>query len=106
MGHALAMEVGYPRQDLLETTLDLARGHPAALDGRIQVASRTELHDLAPVLVLVLDEVDRLDDVHVMQRGRYAELRRELLDVLLLRLVLSSLTELLQAEDGLNGRSG
>ena len=96
MGHALAMEVGDPRQDLLETALDLARGHPAALDGRIQVTTGAELHDLAPMLVLILDEVDGLDDIHVVQRRRYAELGREFLDILLLCLVLSPLAELLQ----------
>ena len=106
MRNTLAVQVGDTSQDLLEAALDLGRGHAPALDGSIEVAAGTELHDFAPVLVLVLHKVDRLHNVDVVQRRRYAELRRELLDVLLLRLVLSSLTELLQAEGGLNGRSG
>lgn len=106
MGHALSMEIGDTGKDLLEATLDFAGGHAAALDSRVQVAAGAELHNLAPMLVLVLDEVDGLDDVHVMQRRRYAELGRELLDVLLLRLVLSPLPELLTEGPRREDRSG
>ena len=84
MGNTLAMKIRNASQDLLEAALDFAGRHAAAFDRRIEISARTELHDLAPVLVLVLDEVDGLDDVHVVQRRGYTELRRELLDILLL----------------------
>ena len=106
VGYTLTMKVGDAGQDLLEAAFDLARRHATTFDSRVQVAAWAELHDLAPVLVLVLDEVDGLDDVHVMQRRRYAELGRELLDVLLLRLVLSPLPELLKEGPRREDRSG
>ncbi len=84
MGNTLTVQIRDAGEDLLEAALDLAGRHATALDGRIQVTAWAELHDLAPVLVLVLDEIDGLDDVHVMQRRRYAELRGEFLDILLL----------------------
>ena len=96
MGNTLTVKICDTGEDLLEAALNLARRHPTALDGRIQVTTGAELHDLAPMLVLILDEVDGLDDIHVVQRGRYAELGREFLDILLLCLVLSPLAELLQ----------
>ncbi len=91
----LRVEVLDTAQDLAKTALDLLAGHAALLDGRIQIASSAVLHDLAPVMLLVLHQVDRLDDVDVMQGGGDAELGGELLDVLLFRLVLASLAELL-----------
>lgn len=97
MGDALPVQVGYPGEDLLEAALDLARAHAAFLNRRVQVAAGTELHHLTPVLRLVLDEVDGLDDVDVVQGGRDAELGGELLDVFLLRLVLAPLAEFLQS---------
>jgi hypothetical protein len=96
MRHTLPMEVRHTREDLLEAALDFARAHPALLDRGVQVSAGAELHDLAPVLRLVLHEVDGLNDVNVVQRARDAELGGELLHVLLLRLVLATLTELLQ----------
>lgn len=65
------------------------------LNRRIQIAPGTKLHDLAPVLVLVLDEIDGLHNVRVVQRRADAELGRELLDVLLLRLGFAAFAELL-----------
>ena len=97
MGNTLTVKIRNTGEDLLEAALDLARRHPTALYRRIQVTAWAELHDLAPVLGLVLNEVDSLDDVDVMRRRRYTELCRKLLDVLLLRLVLSPLPELLQS---------
>lgn len=47
------------------------------------------------MLIFVLDEVDSLDDVDVMESGGNAELGCQLLDILLLRLVLSPFSELL-----------
>jgi hypothetical protein len=91
------MEVRHTREDLLEAALDFARAHPALLDRGVQVSAGAELHDLAPVLRLVLHEVDGLNDVDMVQRTRDAELGGELLHVLLLRLVLATLTELLQS---------
>lgn len=74
VGDALTVEIVDTAEDLLETTLDLARGHVALLDGGVEVSTGTELHDFAPVLLLVLDEVDCLDDVDVVEGGRYTEL--------------------------------
>lgn len=67
MGHTLAMQIGHARQDLLEAALDFTWGHASLLDGRIEVTSRTELHHLAPVLSLVLYQIDGLDDIDVVQ---------------------------------------
>ena len=54
MGNTLAMKIRNACQDLLEAALDFAGRHAAALDRRIEISARAELHDLAPVLVLVL----------------------------------------------------
>lgn len=50
-------------EDLLEVRVDRHRRHVAFLDRRVEVSAGTVLHDFAPVRLLVLDEVDRLDDV-------------------------------------------
>jgi hypothetical protein len=50
------------------------------------------------VVRLVLDEIDGLDDVLVVERRRDAELGRELLDIFLLRLVLTTLAEFLSCQ--------
>ena len=68
VGDALRMEVADAGKDLLEATLDLARGHVALLDRSVEVAATAELHDLTPFLALVLNEVDGLDDIDVVQR--------------------------------------
>lgn len=81
---------------LFERALDFGGGHAAFLDGRVEVASGTILHHFAPVLMLVLDQVDRFDDVRVSERRGDAELGGELLDVLPLALVLAAFPELLR----------
>ncbi len=66
MGNTLRMEVGNSFQDLLEATFDFARGHTPFLDRGVEVTPRTVFHDLAPMLILILDEIDRLNNVDVM----------------------------------------
>lgn len=68
MGNTLAVKIVHAGQDLLEAALDLARRHAPSLDRCVEVSAWAELHDFAPVLILVLDEIDGLDDVDVMQR--------------------------------------
>ena len=68
VGHALRVEVADAGEDLLEAALDLAWGHVALLDRSVEVAARTKLHDLTPMQVLVLYEVDGLNDVDMVQR--------------------------------------
>lgn len=89
------MEVLDTLKNLFETTLDLARAHAAASDGSVEITTRTVLHDLAPVLVLILDEVDGLDDVRVVEGRGDAEFSSEFLDILFLCLVLAAFAELL-----------
>jgi hypothetical protein len=66
------------------------------LDSRIEITTWAEFHDLAPVLILVLNKIDGLDNVNVMQGRRYTKFGGELLHIFLLRLVLAPLSELLQ----------
>lgn len=89
------VQVSDARKDLLKVRVDLGRRHVALLDRCVQVAARTVLHHFAPVLMFVLNEVDRLDNVFVVQRRRNTKLGRQLLDVFLLGLVLSALSEFL-----------
>lgn len=42
--------------------------HSPLLNRRVQIATWAKLHDLTPVLILVLDEIDRLHNVWMMQR--------------------------------------
>ena len=58
-------------------------------------------HDFTPVVLLILDQVNGLDNVLVVEGGRDTELARQLLDILLLGLVLSALTELLDCKETL-----
>ena len=46
----------------------ILKSYSPFLDGGVQITAWAELHDLTPVLVLVLDKVDGLDNVRVMQR--------------------------------------
>ena len=62
VGDTLGMQILDTLQDLFETTLDFTRAHAAALDRSVEIAARTVLHDFTPVLVLILDEIDGLDD--------------------------------------------
>lgn len=98
MGDTLAVEVVDASEDLLEAAFDLRWRHAAAFDRSIEITARAELHNFTPVQLLVLDEINRLDDVDVMKGRRNAELGSELLDVLLLRLVLPSFPEFLAAD--------
>lgn len=66
------------------------------LDGRVQITAWAELHDLTPVLVLVLDKVDGLDNVRVMQCRRDAEFGGELLNILFFRLIFAAFAEFLK----------
>lgn len=38
------------------------------LDSSVQVSTRAELHHFTPMLVLILDEIDGLDDIGMVQR--------------------------------------
>ena len=82
-------------EDLLEAADDFSLSHASALDGCIEVSTGAVLHDFAPVVSVILDEVDSLDDVHVVKSRRNTELGRELLDVFLFGLVLATFTEFL-----------
>lgn len=66
------------------------------LDGGVQITAWAELHDLTPMLVLVLDKVDGLDNVRVMQRRRDAEFGGELLNILFFRLIFAAFAEFLK----------
>ena len=70
----------------------------AFLDRSIEVPARAKLHDLAPSLVLVLDEIHSLNDVEMVQCRGDAVLCSELLDVFFLRFVLAPLPEFLRGE--------
>ena len=95
VGNALRMEVGNSLQDLFEATLDFARRHTPFLDCGVEVATGTEFHDLTPVLVLILNEIYGLNDVDMMEGGRYTKFGGKFLHVFLFRLVLPSLSEFL-----------
>ena len=93
--HKAEPRMGWSTANLLEGTFDLGRAHTATLDGSVQVTTGTILHDLAPVLMLVLDQVDSFNDVWMMQCGADAELGSEFLDVLSVGFVLALFAELL-----------
>ena len=95
VGHTLRMEVGNPLQDLLEATFGFAWSHTPFLDRGVEVTTWAEFHDLAPVLILILNEIYSLNDVDVMEGGRYAKFGGKFLHVFLFRLVLPSLSEFL-----------
>lgn len=87
VSHALAVQIRHAAQYLPEATLDLARRHSALFDGSVQITTRTKLHYFTPVLALVLDKVDGLNNIDVVQCRRYTKLGGEFFDVLLLRLI-------------------
>lgn len=89
------MQVRDPCQDLFETTLHFARRHAPLLDRSIQIATRTELHDLAPLFVFVLDQIDSFNDVDVVQRRGNAEFGGKFLDVFFFGLIFASLPKFL-----------
>lgn len=94
MRDSLAVEIGDASQDLFETALHFAWGHTTFLDGGIEISSGTELHDLTPFHVFILNEVDGLHDIDMMKCGRNAELGCKLFDIFFLRFVLPTFAEL------------
>lgn len=66
MSYPLAMQVLDTSENLLEAALNLARRHAALLDCGIQVTTRTKFHHLTPVFVLVLNQVDSFNDIHMV----------------------------------------
>ena len=57
------MEVRDSAEDLLKVRVDLSGGHVAFLDRGVEISSGTVLHHLAPVRLLILNEIDRFHDV-------------------------------------------
>jgi len=96
MGDSLSVEVVQASEELLEGAFDLCSVHTPFADGSVQISTRTELHDFAPGMVLILQKIDRLDDIRVMEGRRNAILRGKFLDVVLFALVLPALPELLE----------
>jgi hypothetical protein len=96
MSYALAMEVRHASQDLLEAALDFTWGHAASLDGRVKVSAGTEFHHFAPMLGLILNKINSLDNVDVVQCRRDTKFCGKFLDVFFFRFVLPSFPELLQ----------
>ena len=103
MGDALRVEVLDTLENLFETTLYLTGTHATTSDRRVEITAGTVLHDLAPVLVLILDKINGLDDVWVVEGRRDAEFGSELLDILFLCLVLTTFTELLEGNEQASG---
>ena len=66
MSHTHGMQVCYSRHNLLEEAVDLFGGHVALLDSCVKVSARAVLHDLTPMLLLILDEVHRFDHIDVV----------------------------------------
>lgn len=95
VGDALTMQVRHPTKNLLEATLDFARGHSTLFYRGVEISPRTKLHHLAPFLTLVLDKIDSLNDIDMVKGRRDAKLGGEFLDVLFLRLVLATFAEFL-----------
>lgn len=80
----LTMEIGDSMKYLLETALGLAGAHASVkgisrrsmkmkkmhsplLDCSVQISSWTKLHDFTPMLILILDQINGLDDIGMMQ---------------------------------------
>lgn len=88
VGNAHLVEVLDAPHHLLEEAVGLLNLQLAARqDESVQIAASTKLHDLAKVALGVLEQIKGVDDVGVAQGGGDAELGREALAVLLLRLV-------------------
>jgi hypothetical protein len=60
------MEVRHALQNLPEATLNFTRRHASFLDRSIEITTRAKFHDLTPVLILILNKIDSLDNVDVM----------------------------------------
>ena len=83
MGDALTVEIGNARKHLLEGAFDFTGRHTTLLDRSIEISTRTKLHNLTPMLVLVLNEIHCLNNVDMVERGGNTKLCGEFLDVLL-----------------------
>ena len=103
VGDSLSVDVAQAGEELLEAAFDLGSAHIAPMNGSVQIPACAKLHDFAPDTVLILQKIDRLDDIGMMEGRRNAKLRRKLLDVLLLGLVLSAFPELLENK-GVSGQ--
>lgn len=66
MRHTLTVEIVDAGEDLLEAALDFRGRHATSLDRGVQITARAKLHNFAPMRVLVLHKINRLDDVDVM----------------------------------------
>ena len=93
MGETHAVEVGHAAEDLLEGARHFLLHHLARHDNGKQIERRV-LHDLVPVASF-LDDVQRLDDVAVMERRPNAKFRRHLLGIFLQSLPRVAIAELL-----------
>jgi hypothetical protein len=83
MCDALTVEIRNTRKHLLEAALDFTGRHTTLLDRSVEISTRAKFHNLAPVLVLVLNEIYCLNYVDMVQRGGNTKLCGEFLDVLL-----------------------
>ena len=88
-----AVEILHTRHDLQRAATYLLPAHLASHDDREEV-ERCVLHDFVP-LALLLNDIHRLDDVTVVERGADTEFGRDLLVVFSLRLVRMPVSELL-----------
>jgi hypothetical protein len=71
-------------------SVTVVRAHPAFPERSVQAPAVAHFHHLVPVRIFVLHKVDSLDDVHMVQSGRDAELSGELSDVFFLCLVVAA----------------
>ena len=91
-----AVEIRHTAQNLEEATADFLTRHLARHNNGKEVKRRV-FHDLVP-LSLLLHNVERLNDIAVVQRGPHAVLGCQLLHVLALRLVRVARSELLDGK--------
>ena len=94
MGDTMRVEVGHASKQLLEETQSIRLLHVSLLDQREQLSLLAVGHDVIPSSS-VGAETDRLDDVGVIEALGDAELRFDLLDVVVLALHLALLPKLL-----------
>lgn len=66
MRNTLTMDIVDSTQDLLETAFNLTGTHATLFYRRIEITTGTKLHNLTPLLILILDEIHRFDDVDMM----------------------------------------
>ena len=95
MSDALGVKICNAIEELLEAAFNLTSAHLTLFDGPIEIPTRAIFHNFTPMMLFVLDKVNRLDDVDVVQRRGNTELGSEFLHVLLFCLVLPPLAEFL-----------